>query len=532
METMDFDINHYTIAELFIILSLDSLDSVDVDEIETQTNYYIDSYKKANNPAMVQFFKDMKTRLLKYIQDGYEENTQEENTKQWYQDANVLKQNNKVQSDKTTERKDKINVYNNDHNPMNREQLGVNNTYSVPVAQDTLNPNLKNITSRYINIDSQYRQATGGQESLSTDFTMDLSEPLNNVLTLKLYSIQIPYTWYAVDSVIGNTCFWIVFSPEVASLVSMPSGNYTPDEFVATMNTSKTAFGSSNWSFVTAPISYNKNTGKITLLFPVGMTYTDPTSGIIYLITGETQIVFFDITGYFSTSSCTTQSTLNQTLGWLMGYRLPSVTVNQVNGNVAESLIDLYGPKYLILAIDDFNQNHINNGLITITELSKNIKLPSYYNPSFPVMCLDPFTNNLQTNLQTGTENGDLLMEKLNFSSKRIPQVLATAPRILTQAQIYSINEIMKNNEQNTQWRSRAPSSSDTFALVPIKHGDAIGSVIVELTSSLQENKRVYFGPVNIDRMRIRWYDDKGNVLNMNGADWSITLIAEILYQY
>jgi hypothetical protein len=216
-----------------------------------------------------------------------------------------------------------------------------------------------------------------------------------------------------------------------------------------------------------------------------------------------------------------------------MGYRLPYIVIDTNKGFiVADTLIDLYGPRYLILAIDDFNQNHINNGLITITEISKNIKLPSYYVPSLPVTYTDPKENNLSTNMKTAGDNGELLMDKLNLSNKRIAQVLPTAPRILTQAQIYSINEIMKNNEQNMQYKNRAPSSSDTFALLPVKHSNDIGSVMIELTSSLQENKRVYFGPVNIDRMRIRWYDDKGNILNMNGADWSITLIAEILYQY
>ena len=32
--------------------------------------------------------------------------------------------------------------------------------------------------------------------------------------------------------------------------------------------------------------------------------------------------------------------------------------------------------------------------------------------------------------------------------------------------------------------------------------------------------------------MRVRLLDDKGNVINLNGSDWSVTLIAEILYQY
>jgi hypothetical protein len=37
---------------------------------------------------------------------------------------------------------------------------------------------------------------------------------------------------------------------------------------------------------------------------------------------------------------------------------------------------------------------------------------------------------------------------------------------------------------------------------------------------------------VNIDRLSVKLLDDKGNILNLNGLDWTITLIATCLYQY
>ena len=48
----------------------------------------------------------------------------------------------------------------------------------------------------------------------------------------------------------------------------------------------------------------------------------------------------------------------------------------------------------------------------------------------------------------------------------------------------------------------------------------------------LQANERVYFGPVDIERVRVRLIDDKGNTVNLNGVDWSFTLSIEQLYQY
>jgi len=48
----------------------------------------------------------------------------------------------------------------------------------------------------------------------------------------------------------------------------------------------------------------------------------------------------------------------------------------------------------------------------------------------------------------------------------------------------------------------------------------------------LQSNNRTYFGPVNINRMRIRLTDDKGNLINLNNMDWSFSMKSTNLYQY
>ena len=96
----------------------------------------------------------------------------------------VLQQSDKTQSDKNTDRKQKIDVYNNPQVPMKREQLGINNNFNVDVAQDSLNPNLENKTSRFVNLDSQYRQSTNVIENTASDYTLDLSDPLTNLLNI------------------------------------------------------------------------------------------------------------------------------------------------------------------------------------------------------------------------------------------------------------------------------------------------------------------------------------------------------------
>jgi len=555
---LDTNVDNYTIDELLEIIDMDNSE-YDYDSIVENTNYYIKKYDTEGDSKLSLFFQDIQDKLLSTFEATYEDGANEDGanedganedegsvkkqTTEWYTNE-VLKQSDPIQTNKITDRKQKIDVYKNDHVPMNQKQLGVNNTFSIPVAQDTLNPNLKNVTSRFINLDSQFRQSSSGIGNTSSDYTLDLSEQLTNVLSLRLYSIQIPFAWYTIDTVYGNTCFWLVLNESIIVKIYIEPGNYNPTEFVSQLNmggyNGNVNFNDGNFVFpspVSAnyPVSYNSNTGKISMSFN-GASYKDPTTGdLIAINSNTTKIVFFDIYAILTcnSASCNQSNTIDQTLGWLMGYRVPYVFPDS-SGNVnAVAILDLYGPKYLILALDDYNQNHINNGLVSITEISSTLKLPSYYNPSIPVICNSP-TINLDSNMETSLNNGDLLMDKLNLTYKKIPQVLPTNPRLLTQTQIYTINEILKNNEKNTNFRTKAPTTTDTFALLPMKRGNnsSTGDMYIEFGGTMQDNKRIYFGPVNIERMRLKLLDDKGNVLNLNGADWSCTLISENLYQY
>jgi hypothetical protein len=587
MSTIDYNVDNYTITELFAILDLDDPDS---DDIMDTTNKYIQQFSPdgENQPQLVNFFQSIQTKLLRYMQaletsgEDAEYTPNEKQTNDWWKNE-VLPQKNNVQKDKVTDRVQKIDVYDNGHVPMNREQLGVNNNFTVPVAQDTLNPNLENITSRFINLDSQFRQASGGSESMSTDYTMDLSDPLTNVLSLRLYAIQIPYTWYTIDYVYGNTCFWVTNAGNTFKIFLEP-GNYSPTDFCTAVNSAFTTtanfqFSESDcgisWSQAftyTGTISptpsittFNSNNGKITINLK---DWTDPATNTIKTIiqykdifNSETDsyFTFFDITGSKTCYECGTnpcgsgslQHTFNGTLGWLIGFRLPLQPVF-TNGNTPQGIINLYGTKYFILVLDDYNQNHINNGLISITELSKTLPLPSYYNSSQPYIC-SPNVSNLPSILDinavgnlsniTPSQAASLgvnpdnlfnsLQDKVDLGTGDIPQILPSAPRTLTQAQIYTINEIIKNRNKTISFRAKAPTNSDTIAMIPIKYGSlTTGQLYTEFSGPFQDNKRVYFGPVDIDRLRIRLFDDRGNIVDLHGADWCVTLISENLYQY
>ena len=567
MTSLDTNTDNYTISEMMSILNIDELDK---DEINKSADQLIQQLKANNKGSKLTGFVDnIRQKILEYqdsIQDNplYENSSEKKQTDNWWSNE-ALSQNNKVQDDKITERKQKIDVYNNQHVPMKKQQLGVNNVYETSIAQDVLNPNLKNITSRVINLDSQFRQASGGIDSMSTNYTLDLSDPLTDVVSLRLVSIQIPFTWYIIDDQYGNTCFWIT-NLNNTFRISIAIGNYTPSTFVNALILAIDSAGFTNTTTNIPFASYNESNGKLTLSFNEA---TDPSgnkiTGIIGgSINGFNEIIdpyftFFDFSGEkICKQNCVSQNlAFNNSLGWLMGFRSPiEPIINYVQDNegniISEdntgvSVLDLIGPKYFIVVLDDYNQNHINNGLISITELPNIVKLPSYYNPTIPSTCSDTpgilfssIANLSQLNSQNANISGintqtinNLIQEKVNISYKKNQQVLPTAPRTLTQAQIYTINQIIKNREKNTSFRGKAPTSSDTFAILPLKLGNMkTGELYSEFGGALQENKRIYFGPVDIDRIHLKLLDDKGFIVDLHGAEWCLTLISENLYQY
>lgn len=548
MTDIDTNVEHYTTTELLAIIGLEN-EEIDKNLIMKKTNELINKFT-IKKPEMAIFFKNVqKELLLRYDEDN------ESDTEQSKKYLNKNKNKNKDKNNKVTEGFDNMMedilskntrknvIFGNHHTQMNNEEHVSDNMYSLSVKKDILNPNLKNTINRFVNLDSQFRQYTSGADSISTDYTLDLSDTLKNALSLRLYSYQIPYSWYAIDKAYGNTCFWIVDTRLQTPIpITVPPGNYSPAEFVTQLNASFTAATIGLPTGRSSYVSLNSNSGLITLYLN-GSSLPSGTSNYTANST-NTQICFYDFTGILQCNASFASNSnqyFNNTLGWIMGYRLPYVSVDP-NGNTASAILDLNGPKYLILVLDDYNQNHVNNGLVSITQTSNRLKMPAYYSQDLPCTCLKPGGGTGQTtdnlgqlvNSETADQNGLLIAGKYEREYMHTQTVLPSAPRTLTQAQIYTINEINKNNNNLTNYLAKAPTSSDILAILPVKTSASLqtGSLLVEFSGSLQDNSRTYFGPVNIDRMGVRLLDDKGNVLNLNGNDWCCTLICECLYQY
>lgn len=87
------------------------------------------------------------------------------------------------------------------------------------------------------------------------------------------------------------------------------------------------------------------------------------------------------------------------------------------------------------------------------------------------------------------------------------------------------------NNSANNHFVSAFNQSilnTDILARISIK--GSFNSIITENDYNLVTEPRHYFGPVDINRLRIRLFDEFGRILSMNNSNYSLCLTLKILY--
>jgi hypothetical protein len=487
-------------------------------------------------------------------------------------------------------RSNKVKIFRdeNGHYQMKQKKIGVANSYVIPIAQGTTNPILRNTLTRIINIDSQFRQSAfpytmdPSSPTSATSFTVVLTEPLTNVTSLKLNSINIPYTWYTVDSAVGNNVMYVDLNTGVNGVhtITVANGNYTPVGLVGAV---RRQIGLNSYLNGSIDISYNTVNGLCFF-----MNYT----------TRVISFTFYDAAMIYAgraAGGCRQSTKLNNSLGWLLGFRnsnyydgvimangaLPSgynrdLNTFEVYGMVymvlgvtpemelaalptaadggrslvaqvadgilglysdnnpandfsagagwvrGEAIVDCYGPQYFLLIIDDFNHSRVNSGVVGIGEVSTSLATPMYHNADLPdaTKCI-PDTSDVRNGM------------------KRQKLVVPTVPRTLTFSQIYTFNQITANRGGSGPNKNRdmGPKTSDVFAVIPLRTGGgaaglSMGQHYIDSGPTLLSNQRAYFGPVVINKLRVTLRDDKGHIVNLHGNDWSFSLVTEELYEF
>jgi hypothetical protein len=191
-------------------------------------------------------------------------------------------------------------------------------------------------------------------------------------------------------------------------------------------------------------------------------------------------------------------TTWDTCLGWILGFKKQTYYYLSNNWNYTTNSAELTGDSVLsvflynsfIIVLDDYTHNHLNDGLITIAKGQQNYQdntIPTTYESIIQgsISTQQNYAFNQELNSQTPAQN------------------------------IYSPGIYLK----------------DVFGIIPMDTSTLTNNqIFIQSAATLQDQNRIYFGPVNIYRMGISLYTDRGQIIDLNGADWSFQMIAEQLY--
>jgi len=293
---------------------------------------------------------------------------------------------------------DKLNIYNTDmslHSTaifaengsqfiVDRSAASTPFNFSMPgdTFPGVINPLMKRTITKNLNIDTRFRD--NYFTSSATNFHFDLPYKFSSVTAMQLTAFEMIQSYYTIAACLGNNFFSLQFEDTSGKLTGdteffiVPDGNYTGQNLMSVLNM---AVGSLNSNLKYVYFSWDESAGpngngKVTI--GLNPAYVGP-------VFSFTVNFLLDPTGNIDSVP------LQQKFGWLLGFRSPVYA--GCSTYISESVLDLSGPKYLFLVVDDFNNNVNENYFSAFTSsiLNKNIlaRIALSPNTGSPYITLD-----------------------------------------------------------------------------------------------------------------------------------------------
>jgi hypothetical protein len=252
------------------------------------------------------------------------------------------------------------------------------NAYVNNFVKGTINPIKQTTIRNTLNIDTRFRDNYYG--SSSTNFQLDLPIKLSSILTMEMTAFEIPNSFMNISKQMGNNFFTIIVNAgeimEVGT-VTIPTGNYVFADLIQYINNYISIVFKDKkylkYIYFTNNIT-NISTSESLLLGFSGSGQTIVGINSSYLSDNKHAKLFdFSLRFDLSVDENNDDTPLPLKFGWMLGFR-NGVYENNV-AYVSEGLINLDGPRYVFLVVDDYN-NNVNNGFysaFTDSMLNKNI---------------------------------------------------------------------------------------------------------------------------------------------------------------
>ena len=352
------------------------------------------------------------------------------------------------------------------------------------IVRGLVNPIDRKTYTRLVNLNTRFRD--NYSLTSATDLVVYIPDIVKKVVSMKLVSVEIPNTYYNISAALKNNMFAInhyelsggIISNSVREVIRIQDGYYTPEVLEDYLNLS--VFGSSPDLDVPGDTSLNRIiadydgiTNKMyfrlnTELEPYATDYVDNSVNVIYR---------FDV-DFSIGNGVEGNLDMKQNLGWMLGYRADDPYYDFSSNYVFDLSSGKYYSGGTVIAADvAYQLNEGFNG-------NKGVDMEMGY---FLVDVDDGHNHNAQVMINVMGENA------MGGNSLAKIQVAGAIRNVVNNVDTRAVTVV--RNDTNEVFR-----------------------------------KRLYFGPVDFERMRVRLLDEYGRVIDLNGTDYSLTLELEVLY--
>lgn len=248
---------------------------------------------------------------------------------------------------------------------------------------------------KIVNIDTKYRDDY--QYNQTCNFNITLPERINEVRNISVRAVEVPMTFYNISANLGNNCFIIknYSNPSSTTVIDIPDGYYSESSLATAINAAISA--ASGFTNLTYAVSNHHST-----FYTTNTTYKF--------------IIDFDVDATGSAD----RYQLNTKLGWILGFRNTTYNVIATTPVVtSEKLVDLTNPRYLYLAMEEFNKGTQKSFIAPLSGslINKNILARITMSPqTFPFGSVVPAnTTNGLLQSDTRTYSGKVDLQRFNI---------------------------------------------------------------------------------------------------------------------
>lgn len=206
----------------------------------------------------------------------------------------------------------------------------------------------KTSKNKYVNIDTRFRDEYN--YSQLANYNITIPERISDVKSMKVVAAEIPVSFYNISLALGNSFFSIKDGATSATIIiKIPDGQYSSTTLINAINNQI----STNY-YTGTPSTPNL---EYSLRGSIGGYDANGTSS--YFITKNSKAMTINYA--INSDGSFDKFNVKSKLGWLLGFRQPSyilTATSPTNSILSEALVDVNGPRYLYLAIDEFNKGN------------------------------------------------------------------------------------------------------------------------------------------------------------------------------